>query len=257
VSGSNRVERLYDRLTARERAVLVLRSWKDGKDEDPAWRYSMPSDQTAEFNRLIELMNGVNVHLAPFVFATVPEVDKLGLRLGWMAAFALWAHQRYELEEMLLGPKGIRLEGVQLDKKAKARVRKALAMAPAKPMVYVSEEFQELVQQEGPKESRIDPAVDANKEALHEGLQEVWASLHAADLVIAEVAPEFDGEDPARPELRHILDHGLERLREFKEQVELYVGPFELPEPAEELLAKMRRLVRGDEHQGCDAVRLP
>jgi hypothetical protein len=247
MTGKLRVERLYDRLTARERAIMVLRSWKEGKDEDMAWRYSMPWEQEGEFNRLIELMNGVNVHLAPFAFATAPEVDKLGLRLGWMAAFTLWGNQRYELEELLLGPKGIRLEGLQLDKKAKARIRKALAMAPAKPMVYVSGEFQELLREEAPKESRIDPAVDANKEALREGVPGVWSHLHAADLVIAEVAPEFDGEDPARPELRHILDHGLERLRDFKEQAEMYVGPFELPEPEEELLAKMRRLVRGDD----------
>jgi hypothetical protein len=234
----------------------VLRSWKEGKDEDMAWRYSMPWGQEGEFNRLIELMNGVNVHLAPFVFATAPEVDKLGLRLGWMAAFALWAHQRYELEELLLGPKGIRHEGAQLDKKARAAVRKALAMAPAKPMVYVSEEFQELLREERPKESRIDPAVDANKEALSDGLPGIWSHLRAADLVIAEVAPEFDGEDPARPELRHILDCSLERLQEFKEQVELYVGPLELPEPGEELLAKLRRLVRGDQWASGDAVRL-
>jgi hypothetical protein len=121
----------------------------------------------------------------------------------------------------------------------------------AKPAVYISEEFQELVLQEGPTESRIDPAVDANKEALREGLPGVWSHLRAADLVIGEIAPDFDGEDPARPELRHILDHGLARLKEFQEQVELYVGPLELPEPDEELLAKLRRLVRGD-----DAVRL-
>jgi hypothetical protein len=247
VTGNLRIERLYDRLSARERALLVLRSWKEGKEEDMAWRSSMPWEQEGEFNRLIELMNGVNVHLAPFVFATAPEVDKLGLRLGWMAAFARWANQRYELEDLLLGPKGIRLEGLQLDKKAKSRVRKALAMAPAKPMVYVSEEFQELLREEGLKESRIDPAVDANKEALRDGLVGVWASLHAADLVIAEVAPDFDGEDPTRPELRHILDCSLERLKDFREQTELYVGPLELPEPEEELLGKLRRLVRGDE----------
>jgi hypothetical protein len=244
---AQKIERLYDRLTARERAILVLRSWKEGKEEEPGWRWSMPLDQTAEFNRLIDLMNGVNQHLAPFVFATAPEVDKLGLRLGWMAAFTLWGNQRYELEELLLGPKGIRLEGVQLDRKGKARVRNALSIAPARPAVYISEEFQELVREEAPKESRIDPAVDANREALREGLAAVWSSLHAADLVIAEAAPEFDGEDPARPELRHILDHGLERLRDFKEQVHLYVGPVELPEPDEDLLAKIRRLARGDD----------
>lgn len=42
--------------------------------------------------------------------------------------------------------------------------------------------------------------------------------------MIGEVATYFAREDPARPDLRSILDDCLERLQEFKEQVETFVG---------------------------------
>ena len=47
-------------LSAKERGLLVLRSWKEGKDEDPSWRATMPPEQTPAFNRYIGLMNAVN-----------------------------------------------------------------------------------------------------------------------------------------------------------------------------------------------------
>jgi hypothetical protein len=61
----SRLGRLSQDLTALERATLVLRSWKDGREEDLSWRYTMPQSQGHEFNRPIELMNGVNVRLFP------------------------------------------------------------------------------------------------------------------------------------------------------------------------------------------------
>jgi hypothetical protein len=58
---ATRFTRLTHTLTAKERGVLVLGSLKSKTPEDPAWRATMPREQTAEFNRLIVLMNACNM----------------------------------------------------------------------------------------------------------------------------------------------------------------------------------------------------
>ena len=55
-----RLNKLMPALTARERAILILRSWKEKTPEDPLWRLTLPQNQATEFSRLIDLMNAVN-----------------------------------------------------------------------------------------------------------------------------------------------------------------------------------------------------
>jgi hypothetical protein len=85
-----RINKLYPELTARERAVLVLRAWKRDEREDPRIRNLMPGWQEREFNRYIDLMNGVNALSGPIIGLRA-LVDMLGLRLGWLRALDLWA----------------------------------------------------------------------------------------------------------------------------------------------------------------------
>jgi len=59
--------KLTPALTAKERAILVLRAWKEGMPEDPQIRHKMPSEQGPEFNRYISLTNGVNEFLVVYV----------------------------------------------------------------------------------------------------------------------------------------------------------------------------------------------
>ena len=79
-----RLSRLSSVLTAQERALLVLRSWKEGREEDPSWRSTMPDEQVLEFNRYIRLMNGVNRNLGPLLLHLEASVEMLSLRLGWL-----------------------------------------------------------------------------------------------------------------------------------------------------------------------------
>jgi hypothetical protein len=46
VSGNQRLDRLYPALTAKERALLVLRAWKADQEEDVAVRRTMPACRT-------------------------------------------------------------------------------------------------------------------------------------------------------------------------------------------------------------------
>ncbi len=77
-----RLSRLSPGLSARERAILVLKSWKDGTPEDPAWRRTMPNDQAREFNRLIDLMNSINIRLGGYVAVLRQNVECVELRQG-------------------------------------------------------------------------------------------------------------------------------------------------------------------------------
>ncbi|MPZ49024.1 MAG: hypothetical protein GEU75_06915 [Dehalococcoidia bacterium] len=93
-----RLNKLMPALSARERAVLVLRSMKDKTPEDPSWRRSMPSSQTHEFNRYIELMNGCNHRLAFLILHVCKEVEKLELRIAWLSTLRLWELNLAELD---------------------------------------------------------------------------------------------------------------------------------------------------------------
>ena len=72
-----RLNKLMPALTAKERAILILRSWKEGSDEDPLWRSTMPRDQSREFNRLISLMNVCNINVGFLIIFLDEQVQKL------------------------------------------------------------------------------------------------------------------------------------------------------------------------------------
>jgi len=88
-----RLDRLYPALSAKERAVLVLKAWKEDRETDPAVRYSMPQAQAAEFNRLIGLMNAANFHLGRYVLVIELLLGQLDLRYAWLATLRLWGMQ--------------------------------------------------------------------------------------------------------------------------------------------------------------------
>ena len=70
--------------------------------------------------------------------------------------------------------------------------------------------------------------------------------LFAIQQVALEVAQEFGGEDPALPEMRHVLDHSEEKLKELHQETQRYTGPFDLAEPGDDEVAWVRQLVEVD-----------
>src|SRR6266540_1457270 len=90
-----RLNKLMPALSAKERAILVLRSLKDKTPEDPLWRRTMPNEQRAEFSRLIVLMNACNLHLPLFITMVEQHSEQMWLRLNWLMTLdlvgdALW-----------------------------------------------------------------------------------------------------------------------------------------------------------------------
>ncbi|MDZ4279016.1 MAG: hypothetical protein U1B78_07745, partial [Dehalococcoidia bacterium] len=94
--------------------------------------------------------------------------------------------------------------------------------------------------------SEMDELVAAHRETFKEGILAVWQQAEAVERVVTEVAREFEGEDPALPAVRHVLEHCREELRELHEDAGRYSGPFEFGEPDEEQLDNVRRLVSED-----------
>jgi hypothetical protein len=91
VSIDGRLDKLTPALTAKERAVLILRAWKEGAPEDPLIRSSMPPGQALEFNHYIGLMNGANVFLTFYTGVLNESLALLDARYGWLLTLHLWA----------------------------------------------------------------------------------------------------------------------------------------------------------------------
>ena len=194
-----RMKGISEGLTAQERGLLVLRAWKEGKNEDWTWRSMMPAWQVRDFNRLIGLMNGVNQTLGVYLYAISQEVEKLSLRLGWLISLTLWSMRTSELPTHT---------------------------AP------------------GPIESEL---IELHQGALREGIGQRWQQVTAVEVVVDEIAREFDGEDPAVSRVRQSLDHTKLELQAIFEQVTQLglLEEIELSEPGEEALAEVRELIEG------------
>ena len=97
MSGNQRLDRLYPALTAKERALLVLRAWKQDCEEDAAVRRTMPPDQARDFNHYINLMNGANGDLGMYVAALNGIAKELGLKAAWLASLQMWGIRVWDL----------------------------------------------------------------------------------------------------------------------------------------------------------------
>jgi hypothetical protein len=77
---------------------------------------------------------------------------------------------------------------------------------------------------------------------LRSGIVECRRQLRAVELKVDELTAEFDGEDVLKPDIRERLGSSLASLRELRERVQQYTGPFELAEPDDELRAMVGRI---------------
>jgi hypothetical protein len=130
-------------------------------------------------------------------------------------------------------------EQVELDRRAEAVVRRILDRAP-KPL---------------PQPTDLDAAVERPEGGgfgteLEQALvismcdlvRQHWCDARSLEVGVAEIAEEFDGEDPLRPDTRALLDGCLDSCRKLRDQMADYVE-IELPEPTEDDVAQVRRLI--------------
>ena len=74
-------------------------------------------------------------------------------------------------------------------------------------------------------------------------LKEDWRELRAIEEQIESITEDFDGEDPLLERMREQVDEAKSILVELHGQVQKYTGPFELPDPDEELRAMVQTIV--------------
>lgn len=86
----SRLDGLWGKLSAKERAIAVLRALKAGEEEDPMLRRKMPREQIGEFNRHLSLLNRVHMELMPLVVMCSTAVEPIRLRLALLGALQLW-----------------------------------------------------------------------------------------------------------------------------------------------------------------------
>ena len=121
-NSDRRLDRLVPALSAKERALLVLRHYKEGTEAPPAITATMPPHQAQEFNRLIRLMNAANLELACVLMVVNADVRRIDLKYGWLLSLMLCCDEIYGFGYTVL-------RHVQ-DPKLKREVRKLLAQTP-------------------------------------------------------------------------------------------------------------------------------
>ena len=357
MSIDGRLDKLTPALTAKERAILVLRASKEGVPEDPQVRSKMPAEQALEFNHYIGLMNGVNTFLTFYTGILDQSLALLDARYAWLLTLHLWAlsvsdlagyitlytkepvtrsqHEQQlkaarekmvpasELAEMLaeehegwadsdleppkgdgepqvtdaawqrvLGEKERELarlveEGVLVGTRKRRRLYvntgsfydwlgKPVPLFPdwgwefevfpdkqadevrrlREARRHAQEEYQRaplslVLDLPGRKARRRQTGSHRGEEIaeavgarLREGIRLRWQELRSIEVVLEEVAGEFDGEAPTRPWEREALDDGKKRLEELHRAAQAYVGPFKLPGPDEKEMEQVREVIR-------------
>jgi hypothetical protein len=264
------MDKLFAALSAKERGLLVLRAWKDGSEEDRQVRATMPDSQIAEFNELIEIMNGVNERLGPYILLQRAFTEKLGLIVGWLATIDLWGNQVVELASFIfrLVPEPITESDYQRLKKRRRQPRpewglrfEPLPDSQAAEVKRLREERAELMKmvQKAPWGGFVDESSDEKpgfggraRTALIDRLRDGWidrySEMLAIEAFLTEAAEAFDGEDPAIPEVRAILDWMRPELEELHATLrDRYRVDVALPELDPERLAVIQKVARWPE----------
>ncbi len=356
MSAEQRLDRLLPALSAKERAILMLRGFKADKEQDRQLLNTAPDRQATELNRLIGMMNAANGGLAHVIVIIGERVKQDELRLQWLSwaricALEMWAigsrfhvssrepitESEYRLREAQAREELIPVvecatiltedhqdwadEDCEIDEQGDraptdkawyrmraARVRELRALVadgtlvgkgkgsrlkiacgsfydwkgepvPVVPDLGIAFDvrpddrarevarerddhafIRELLDRGACKfdlpldmESPLaveQPVTGFGLEmarivavSLRDGVRENWRELRAIEEQVELITEEFDGEDVLHAKVRENFEEAKAGLVELHEQVQEYTGPFELPDPDDDLRAMVQRIV--------------
>ncbi len=218
MSLDSRLARLAPGFTAQERAILVLEAWKDERPEDPAWRNSMPQEQTATFNQYIDLMNRVNNVLGRLISRLHQQAEKLEVRWECLLSLVVWQDHVDEIRQAVIK-----------EVKQPATRRKLDAVLHWTPEVDGSSV--------PPMPSSL---IDSMKSLMAYELISTWVEAGCIEIVVQDIGAEFKGADPLRPVFREKLTFTREKLLAIKERLLALSMDVELRDPLDEELQEMR-----------------
>ena len=85
-----RMERLAENLTAKERVLLMLGKLKEDRPVDPTWLSTMPDDQVKEYGGYLGKIYGLNGKLWSHILVLYQDVEKLFLQLESVIVLMNW-----------------------------------------------------------------------------------------------------------------------------------------------------------------------
>jgi hypothetical protein len=206
VSLAARLDRVLPSLTARQRAVLVLRTLAAGQEPDAALRGIGDQRERRAFNRYMGLLYVVNCELDAMLQSVLYALEQLA---GWTNLELLREAGALAATEL----------GEQADPRVVKNWRKAKEVKVTEFLLGVAEEVRalELTQ-----------------------LLSLWREFRSLEAVWLELAAEFDGESPLLPEMRSKADRVLVAL---EEQGRRLAAPRRLPGADPAVVADVRRRV--------------
>lgn len=102
MSADARLGRLYPGLTAKERAVLALRAFKEDREEDWRVRSSIPASQIDAFNRYMRLIEVVNRNFAALLIVLGEQIAQVELKQSWLMTIVLFGAELESVSDYVL-----------------------------------------------------------------------------------------------------------------------------------------------------------
>jgi hypothetical protein len=198
-------------LTGKERAVLIVRAKNQGVEPDPDLFGSITAEQRPQYNRYVALDYVAN--------------HQFGMIIN--NAHWLMLHLQGDFERLsILDQAAAMLEEQFPDEIQNHRVRQWRKASDIKVTGFLRRVWFEL------------------RDSLLSEAESIWQELRAEEIVQAEIAAEFDGEDP-------VVAETWETFRETKECLDNLLselaGPKKRkrPEPDEAMLDRYRDIIDG------------
>jgi hypothetical protein len=234
MSEERRIGRMYEKLSATERARLALEAYKDDRRLDVLVDWTTPDDQRLELSRLVRRIISLNTNVAWLLTSWEARMRLLETQWAWYLTLRQWATMAREASAYLLLQE---FDGSDVESEDAQRVRERLqAQLGSAPLSLAAG-------------STHVPLNDADERAaallatIGEGLARLWREYHAAEQVVSEVAKDFAGDEPLDPELRARMDQLREHLEGLTEDLQALGPSVELAEPPATMVAETRQLL--------------
>lgn len=178
-------------------------------------------------------MRGASGDLTNFIVIEVQLVEQLSLRWCWLASLHVAGLNAEDVASTALAAV-LGKERTALRRALRPRMARFAMSLYGDPRWGQADEVQRM-------------SGDVIATGLIAGLREIWPQrwqeLRAVEIVVDEVAQEFDGEDPLDPEVRILLDKCRADLLDLEGHIEPYTGELKQEDPDEELLVRLREHV--------------
>lgn len=252
-----RLDRLAKALTGRERAILALHSYKSGAAWKPP-QVRLSSFETAEYNRLVDIMNFANGEVADIILLLGEQVTQEELRLIVLRLLRARAQERYAVKLYLdeCVPQPVTESEAAKRKKAPPAGWQVLPDADADEVALLLDDRRTLERlvsrgafidlpldlQDLPEEPETaEDEVRLVAKAVQCGLESIWVQLCACEELLTEYAREFNGEDVLIPKMRERADETGSEIMVLVEEFRRYAGAWELPKDHSDATALLRQ----------------